>query len=59
MIVKECTGCEEKLPDMLREIRLTVSGCRHAGMHHRSIRHDEDGMQSMADESDGNRKKPI
>ena len=24
-----------------------------------SIRHDEDGMQIIANESDGNRKKPI
>jgi hypothetical protein len=59
MVIKECLDCEEKLLEMLREIRLNVSDCGHGGMHHRSGPHDEDGMQNAAGEPHGNRKKPI
>ncbi len=59
MIMKECPRCEEKLLDMLREIRLNLSDCGHAGMTRRSAPHDEDGMQNGAGEPQENTKKPI
>ena len=59
MVIKECPHCEEKLLEILREIRLNISDCGYAGMHHRSGPHDVDGMQNAAGESQGNRKKPI
>jgi len=59
VVIKECSDCEEKLLNMFREIPLNMSGCRHAGMHHRAGPPDEDGVNNTADRSQGNRKKPI
>ena len=60
MVIKECPHCEEKLLDTFREIRLSLSGCGHAGLDHRPPGpHDGDGMQNSTGEAGGNRKKPV